>query len=525
MHYNGQERKTMRLIRSIATVGLYTIGSRIVGFMRTTLMASLLGAGAMADALVIAIKIPSVFRRLCAEGAFNAAFVPIFAGLLAKEGHEPARRYAEEIFSILVLFLSLFILVAEVFMPQLIPLIVSGFTKTPDRLAYTIEYTRITFPFLLFISVSALYSGILNSFEKFSAAASAPMIGNMAILATVYLLKPLTGDVGKAFAVGITVCGIAQALWVLVPAWRAGMRFRLHWPKFTPSVMKFIYLLGPAAFGAGIVQINIFLDMIIASYLPLGSVSFLEYADRLNQLPLSVIGIAIGTALLPLLSKQIRLGDYVTAHKTQNLALEYALVLAMPATFGFIILAFPMAQTVYQHGKLTLSDAYEVSHTLTAFAIGLPAYILVKIFSTIFFAQEDTKTPVYVACMAVVVNFCLNLMLFRTFSHTGLAFSTAVSAWFNAGVLAYRLHRKAFFILSERFKKFLPKMLLSCVVTMTFLQYMTQMLWKEEATLWIHIRDLTVLISGGVILYVALCFGVGIFKLSDLRIRMQGETP
>jgi putative peptidoglycan lipid II flippase len=515
----------MRLIRSIVTVGVFTIGSRVIGFLRTTLQASLLGAGPMADALVIAIKIPNVLRRMFAEGAFNASFVPIFAGLLAKEGPEKARSYAEEIFSILLLALAILTGIFELLMPHLIPLLVSGFAKTPERMMYTIEFTRITFPFILFISICALFSGILNSLEKFAAAASSPIMGNMAIIATVYAVLPVTSTAGHAFAYGITACGIVQALWVLWPTWRRGMRLRLRVPHFGPEVRKFFMLLGPAALGSGVVQINIFLDMIIASYLPTGSVSYLEYADRLNQLPLSVIGIAIGTALLPMLSKQIRIQDFMLAHKTQNLALEYAMVLAIPSTIGFFVLAYPIAQTIFQHGKLGPADTLEVAYTLMAFSLGLPAYILIKIFSTIFFARENTLTPVIVACAAVIVNLSLNLLLYKPFAHVGLAFSTATSAWFNVAVLAYLLHRPGYLIINDRFKKFLPRMTfstLACFVTIYFLQKQT---WGYVgASKWSQIYGLLLLIGGGFIIYTTMCFLTGIFKLSDLKLKARPQS-
>jgi len=515
----------MRLIRSIVTVGIYTVGSRIVGFLRTTLMASLLGAGPMADALVIAIKIPNVPRRMFAEGAFNAAFVPIFAGILAKEGSDRARSYAEEIFSILVILLVVLTLLAELFMPQLIRLIVPGFEKTPQRLMYTIEYTRITFPFILFISICALFSGILNSMEKFAAAAASPMFGNIAILATVYTVLPFTSNAGQAFSYGITVCGIVQALWVLWPAWQRGMRLHLKVPHYGPEIKKFFKLLGPAALGSGVVQINIFLDMLIASLLPTGSVAYLEYADRLNQLPLSVIGIAIGTALLPMLSKQIRVQDFESAHKTQNLALEYAMVLAIPATIGFFVLAYPMSQTVFQHGKLVAANTIEIAYTLMAFSLGLPAYILIKIFSTIFFARENTVAPVVVAVIAVFLNLALNLLLYRPFAHVGLAFATAASAWFNAGLLAFFLSKRGYLKLNDRFRQFLPKMTISTIACFITIRLIESHTWDYlDPHKWSQVFKLSLLIGGGILIYGLMCFLTGIFKLTDLKRKALTES-
>lgn len=508
----------MRLIRSLATISLYTIGSRIVGFLRTILMATFIGAGSMGDALTIAIKFPSVLRRIFAEGAFNAAFIPIFAGMLAKDGADKARSYAEEIFSILVLSLSILVLVAEVFMPWGIKLILPGFVKTPDRFLYTVEFTRITFPFILFISVCALFSGILNSLERFSYAASSPMMGNVSIIATVFLLKPYIQNIGNVFSISIAVCGIVQALWVMIPAWKKGMGLRLKIPTLTPEVKKFFKNLLPAAAGAGVVQINIFLDMLIGSFLPAGGISYLEYADRLNQLPLSTIGVAMGTALLPMLSKQLRLKEYSQAHVTQNLALEYALFLAAPATLGLCILAFPISEVVYLHGKMTLQESQEIGLTLMAFSLGLPAYIMIKIFASIFFAYHDTKTPVLVAIIAMVINLTLNLLLIKPLQHLGLALSTAIAAWVNAFLLLRFLTKKDAMILNDRFKQFLPKLLVINTLTGIVLIGSLKWLWPVEvSTKTYNIFALSVIIILGLAIYLCTSFFIGIIKKSDFQ--------
>jgi putative peptidoglycan lipid II flippase len=309
-----------------------------------------------------------------------------------------------------------------------------------------------------------------------------------------------------------------QALVVMIPAWKSGMRLRFRWPSLTAPMRKFFILLGPAVLGSGVVQVNIFIDMMIGSYLPTGSISYLEYADRLNQLPLSVIGAAMGTALLPMLSKQIRLTDYDLAHKTQNLAIEYAMTLAMPAMLALLFLAYPIAKTVFQFGKLNPQDTMQIAYTVMAFAIGTPAYILIKIFSTVFFAHQNTKAPVYVAVLSVLVNLALNLLLYRHYAHVGLAFSTAVSAWFNAGVLMTLLRKKDHLILSDRFKQFIPKLGLSSAMAMGTIHLLNTHLWplfdKGKTQQIIGLSILCALVLG---VYGGFCFLTGIFKLSDLK--------
>jgi putative peptidoglycan lipid II flippase len=343
----------MNLIRSITTVSGYTIGSRIFGFVREILTASFLGSGAAADALTIAIRVPTIFRRLFAEGAFNASFVPLFAGLLATNGKEEARIFAEQILTLWVGVLFLLILGIELFIPFLMPLVLPGFQLTPGRLYYVIEFSRITFPFVFFISLTALYSGILNSMDKFGFVASSPMAGNMVIIAVVLCLYDKFSSPGYAFAWGIMISGISQWLWVWVPSLKKGMGLRFTWPHFDANVKRFFKILAPAAFGSGVVQINLFVGVFIASWLPTGAIAYLNYADRLNQLPLSVIGIAVSTALLPILSRQIRTEAWDKARSTQNQAIEFSMFLTLPAALALIFLAEPFVMMVFERGAFT----------------------------------------------------------------------------------------------------------------------------------------------------------------------------
>ena len=478
----------MSLIRSITTVGSYTIGSRIVGFVREVLTASFLGAGPAADALIIAIKVPSFFRRLFAEGAFNASFVPLFAGLLASQGKDEARSFAEQILTIWVGVLFLLMLFVELFLPNLMVLLVPGFKETPDRLYYAIEFSRITFPFIFFISLTALYSGILNSMDKFAIVASSPMAGNIVIIAVVLGFYDKFLSPGYAFGWGVMACGIAQWLWVWIPSLRAGMGLRFVVPRLNENVRKFFKVLAPAAFGSGVVQINLFIGAYIASWLPVGAISYLNYADRLNQLPLSVIGVAVSTALLPILSRQIRAGSQVKAQQTQNDAIEFSMFLTLPAALALIVFAEPYVMIVFERGAFASQDTQATALTLQALAVGLPAYVLIKVFSSSFFARQDTKTPVYTACAGIVVDISLSLLLMGTFHQVGIAFATALAAWINALLLGYLLWRRGYFTLEASLKKFASRMLLTCVGTTVLLKFALSLLRFNELKLMFTAR-------------------------------------
>ncbi|MES2252193.1 MAG: murein biosynthesis integral membrane protein MurJ [Pseudomonadota bacterium] len=495
----------MALYRSFFTVGLLTILSRVVGFLREILTATLLGAGATSDALKIAMKLPSLFRRIFAEGAFNASFVPMFAGLLSKsEDREDALTFAEQILSWLTLCLCILIIIVEIFLPSIFKILAPGFDA--ERLELTIQFTRITFPFILFISLTAFYSGILNSLDRFFVVASSPVIGNIFILIFVCLCtNVLNHDPGFDFSMAVFGCGIIQLLWVLIPTIHLGYGIRLRKPTLSPRVKVFFKKVGPGALGAGVVQINILIDMIIGSRLPAGYISYLDYAERLNQLPLSVIGTAVSTVLLPLMSRHFASGEADKSLLTQRDSIEFAMLLTLPSMCGLIVWAVPIVGMIFQHGKFTLTDTHATAAALTAFAAGLPAYILIKIFSTTFFSNQDTKTPVIVAVCSVMLNLILNLLLVGTYKHVGLAMATAIAAWTNALVLAYFLKKRKLFVLSSELLTFFGRLVLSIIIALPFIYGIKS---------WL---DPVVSYSGwwkAIFIMLASIVGVGIFGLS-----------
>lgn len=511
----------MKLVRSIATISGYTALSRILGFLREIIMASYLGASLKSDALVVAIKLPSIIRRLFAEGAFNSAFVPIFTPLLNSKDPKESVRFAEEVLSILVVSLTGIILIAEIFMPHIMRFIVPGFAKTPERFDLVVQFMRITFPFILLIFLAALYGGILNSLERFVAVASSPVIGNMSILGTIFILVGLSYSPEHAFAFSALICGFVQLLWVFVPTYHYKIRLRLKWPQLTPNVKKFFMLIAPAAAGSGIVQINILIDTFMASLLPEGGISYLHYADRLNQLPLSMLGASIGTALLPLISKKISLNDQQGIIDSQNLALEYALLFVLPATLGLIILAYPLMEIFFEHGDFSSKDTLASAQTLKALALGLPAYIMIKIFSSPFFARQDVKTPLLFAIISVGMNIGLSLLLIHRLHYVGLALSTAISAWINVGFLIFALRKKGYFSLSPRLKKFLPRLffagLLTFCLTKVLFPYFSFIMSRLELK-FLEVFVLVGITVGGYILCARL---TGALDIKDLKQQLR----
>ena len=430
------------MFRNVLTVGAWTALSRILGFLRDIAIAARLGAGPEADAFFVALKLPNFFRRLFGEGAFAAAFVPLFAGALAGEGAAAARRVAEGALSVMVAALALLTLAAILFMPQAMTLLAPGFVDEPYRFGLAVELTRITFPYLLLICVVALLSGVLNGLDRFAAAAAAPVLFNLCLIAGLFAAPGFGIGGAQGLAWGVAAAGVAQLLLVSGAVARAGLPLALPPPRLSPEVRTLLNRMVPGAIGAGVTQINLMIDVIIASLLPQGAIAFLYYADRVAQLPLGVIGTAVGTALLPTLSRQVRLGEEARAGGTQNRAVELALLLTLPAAAGLIAAALPIVSVLFERGAFGAEASIATAGALAAYGFGLPAFVLVKVFAPGFFARGDTATPVKVAVACVALNLALNLALIRPFGHVGIALATSLAAWANAGALAYLLRRQ-----------------------------------------------------------------------------------
>ena len=452
------------MLRSVLTVGSWTMASRVLGFARDILIASRLGAGPVADAFFVALKLPNLFRRLFGEGAFNAAFVPAFAGALVKEGKAAARDLAERMGTLLGLWLGLLTGLGLVFMPQVIGAIAPGFVANPDKFALAVQLTRITMGYLPLICLTALLSGVLNALDRFAAAAAAPVFFNLLLMAALVGLSPFVATPGHALAWGVLAAGFVQLAMVWVAARQAGMVLGFRKPGLTPPVVTVLKRMVPGVLGAGVTQINLAVDVIIASLLPSGAVSFLYYADRVAQLPLGVVGAALGTALLPLLSRQLRSGQALSAHRSLNRGVELALLLALPATAGLAAAAAPIISALFQRGAFGEAAAAASAAALMAYAFGLPAFVLVKVFAPGFFARGDTATPVQVGLLAVALNLALNLLFMGPLGHVGVALATSCAAWANAGLLAWVLARRGHFVADRRARRAVPRILLAAAV-------------------------------------------------------------
>lgn len=507
----------MALIRSLATVGGLTMASRVLGFVRDILIALVIGAGPVADAFFVAFRFPNLFRRLFAEGAFNSAFVPMFARRLEEDGPEAARRFAEQALAVLLAVLLFFTIAAQIAMPWLMYVIAPGFTEEPAKFAMAVQLAQITFPYLLFMSLTALQSGVLNSLHRFAHAAAAPILLNIVMILALTLVVPLVGMPGHVLAWSVSVAGIGQFLWLVFACHRAGMALRLPMPRLTPGVRRLMRLMGPGVLGAGVMQINLLIGTVIATLQP-GAVSYLYYADRIYQLPLGVIGAAVGVVLLPELTRSLRGNRPAAAMDALNRCLEFSLLLTVPAAVALIAIPGPIISVLFERGAFDAAAADSTALALAAFATGLPAYVLVKALAPAFFAREDTKTPFRFAAIGVVANVALSLLLFQAFAFLGIALATAIAAWLNAGLLAWRLHRLGFLVTDRRLRNRLPRTLLSSLV-------MGVVLWGGAGLLGpalagpppVDIAALAVLVGGGLVLFGLLALASGAVTTEEFR--------
>lgn len=521
----------MSLFRSAATVGSITLISRVFGFVRDILMANVVGTGLVAQAFVVAFRFPNLFRSLFAEGAFNSAFVPLFAKHLEAEGPESAKKFAEEVLAVLFTWLLLFEILAIVFMPLVIYAIAWGFAADPVKFALSVDLTRITFPYLLFMSLTALLSGVLNSLHRFTAAAVAPIVLNFIMVATLVLATGLgwgaSRATGHALAVGVLIAGVAQLALVWTASARAGMRLKLRMPRLNPDVKRLIILSGPGVIAGGVTQVNLLAATQIASMFD-RAVSYLYYADRIYQLPLGVVGVAIGVVLLPDLSRKLRAGEARAVLHGHNRALELALFFTLPAALALMIISGPVIYALFEHGAFARSDSIATASALTAFATGLPAFVLIKVFAPGFFAREDTATPMRFAIISVVVNIIAALTLSKLWQHAGIAAATAIAAWVNASLLTSTLMRRGDFALDAELRRRLPRMAVTCVCMVIVLWvglHLTAENFLETAPQHLRILSLLGLIAAGSITYFAVSQISGAMRLGELRAMFRRERP
>ena len=512
------------LLGAVLTVGGLTMASRVLGLVRDILIAAILGAGLVADAFFIAFKLPNFFRRLFAEGAFNAAFVPLFSEALGRDGRAAARAFAEACLGILVPVLFLFVTAMQIAMPWVMLGLAPGFADQPAKFDLAVDLTRLTFPYLMFISLVSLIAGALNSLHRFAAAAATPILLNLCLIGAILWLTPYVPTAGHALAWGVAVAGIVQFLWLSWAVLRAGLPLGLPAPRLSAPVKRLLILMAPAAIGAGVVQINLVIDIVLASLLPEGSVSYLFYADRLNQLPIGVVGVAVGTALLPLLSRQVAKGDGAAAHHSQNRAIEVAVLLALPAALALFVIADPVIAVLFERGAFGPAETQATAYALRAYVVGLPAYVLIKVLAPGFFARQDTRTPVKIAVAALVVNLVLNLILMGPMKHAGLALATAIAAWLNVGLLGWVLIRRGHLQADARLKRSLPRAGLAALLMAAALWFLGDRLAPAFAAgLGLKIAALAGLVAAGLAVYGLAAQVLGVARLNDLKAMIRGR--
>ncbi len=513
----------MNLVKATATIGGLTLISRIAGFVRDMLMARYVGAGMAADAFLIAFRLPNLFRALFAEGAFAAAFVPMFNRQVGADGGDMtgAKRFAEDVLAVLLPVLLVFTIAMVVAAGSVVWALTGGFPDAyPQKFALAVDFTKLTFPYLLLISLVSLMGGILNSIGRFWVNAAAPILLNLALIAGLLFFHG-ADDVATARvqALCVSFAGILQFGWLLWACLRADIRLRLRRPRLGDKVRQLLRIFWPAVLGAGAVQFNLLISTALAArFLPEGAVSFLYYADRLNQLPLGLIGIGVGTALLPALSRQLGAGNAVAAAHTQNRAIELVLLLTLPAAAALTVSATPIIRTLLEHGRFLAADTEATAAVLAAFSLGLPAYVLIKVLTPGFHARQDTRMPVRIAVASMLVNLGGNLALIWHFSYVGIALSTALAAWVNAIALWAVLRRRGHFIVDARLRRTLPRLLAAAAIMVAVLLGLGPWLAPyTAASLAERIAALAVLIGAGGIAYLVAARLFGVFTIAELK--------
>ncbi len=444
----------MKLYRGFATVGAMTVLSRVLGFVRDVGIAAVLGTSYAADAFFVAFRVPNMFRRLFAEGAFDAAFIPLFAKRFHADGPDAARAFAGQALAGLALLLTVLVVLAEIAMPWLMLALAPGFRSDPAKFDLAVLLARIALPYLVCMALVALYTGMLNALGRFAIAAFAPSLLNVVLIAALLIMIACGVSEKSTAAIllawGVAVAGILQVLLVIVAAARSGMGLAFARPRLTPEMKRLLQLAAPGLLAGGMAQITIVIGTIIAT-LQDRVVSWLYYADRIFQLPLGVIGVAIGVVLLPDLSHKLRAGDREAVTSSENRALQVALLLTVPAATALTIAAEPIIRVLFQRGAFAAADTEATAAMLSVLALGLPAYVLVKVLHPSFFAREDTKTPMIFAAIALGVNAILSFTLFFAIGPVGIALAAMLSGWLKFALLALTLRRRGEFSLSAKF--------------------------------------------------------------------------
>lgn len=498
----------MNLVKATGTIGGLTLFSRVLGFAREMLMSRVMGATWQADAFFVAFRLPNTFRRLFGEGAFSAGFVPLFSQRLHGSGGEiDAKQFSEEVLGVFVPTLLLFTLLFEIIMPLFVALI-SGYQG--EQLALATFLTRITFPYLVLISLVSLFSGILNSLTRFTAAAFAPALLNLSMLVALIFVRDGGAITATALAIAVTIGGVIQMALLIAACARAGVVLKLRRPRMTPGVRQFIRVVIPATLGAGVYQISAFIDTFFLTRIGEGSMSYFNYADRLNQLPLGVIGAALGTAILPQVSRHVGAGETALAARVQGEAAELAMLLCLPAALALAVSAGPLVAALFQGGEFSAADASATALTLSIIVLGLPAYVLVKVLTPGFYSRQDTATPVKTAGVVLFANVALNFALIPPFGIAGLAAAIAICSWLNCVILYVILHRRGHFRVEPWLASRIVRQLIAGAAMVAFLFAVRMLLASWFAgSIGHRMVGVLALVGGGMAVYFPLAWLLG----------------
>jgi putative peptidoglycan lipid II flippase len=507
----------MNLIKSTGTFSFFTIISRLLGYVRDILIAIFLGTGLLADAFFVAFRIPNTFRRLFSEGTFNAAFVPSYSSLLNKKNK--AHNFANNIFNLLILGLLVLVLIIEILMPLFVYLIAPGFEGDYDKMRLAITLTRITFPFLMFISLASFFSAILNSYNKFAIASAVPIILNILLIGVLLFAKILDDNLVYYLSYAVTFSGIIQFIFLyffVKKHFSPKIKFKI---KIDKKVKNFFKKLLPSIFSSGVTQINILVGTIIASF-QAGAVSYLYYADRVYQINLAIAGIAIGTVILPQLSKHVENQNKNKINLIQNKALELSLFLSIPATIALLIASEEIISSLFGYGSFDELSVKNSAKALFYFAIGLPAFSLIKVFSTFFFARHNTKMPFYISLLSVLLNIIISVVFFKQIGFIIIPIATTISSWFNVLLLFAFLRKESFFNFNLIFINRFFKILLASAIMGIFFNYIIYFLNNELAYQQnFKAIYLIVTVIASLVFYFLVAVLIRAFKITDINLK------
>ncbi len=506
----------MNLLSSTYIFSFFTLLSRILGYLRDILIAIFLGASIFADAFFVAFRLPNTFRRLFAEGTFNAAFIPSYVSIKDNNKDE-GKKFADDVFNFLVLILLFIIILVEIFAPFLVYLIAPGFVEDTQKFNLAVEFTRITFPFLLFVSLSSFFSGVLNSNNKFAAAASAPIILNIIMILSLLSSYFLGLSFAKQLSYSVTFAGILQLLFLIFftkKFYNPSLYFKI---KLSNKVKFFFRKLLPSIFSSGVTQINILVGTIIASF-EASAVSYLYYADRIYQINLALAGIAVGTVSLPVLSKAFNEKDNLKIFNIQNKSIELSLLLSIPASLGLILASEEIVSALFGYGSFNEENVKMTASALKYFGYGVPAFALIKIFSNFFFARNDTKTPFYISFFIVLLNIFLSISFFKEFGFIIIPIATSISTWIGVFIYLIILKRKKILLLENYLLKNILKIILNTVFMLTALIFALD-LYADNLDYYYKYKAvyLMLIVCFVASIYLILCYLIGVLKKRNFK--------